>query len=347
MPDNSLLPSRKSDHIKINLGEDVQSDLSSGFENFHFVHNAIPEINLADVDSSITLFGKKISAPILISSMTGGTPEAELINHSLAGAAQVYSLAMGVGSQRAAIENPDLAYSFQVRKVAPDILLFANLGAVQLNHSYSIQHCMKAVEMIEADGLFLHLNALQEALQPEGDTKFNELLQKIEVICEQLPVPVIVKEVGWGISGTVARQLRDAGVMAIDVAGAGGTSWSQVEYYRIQDDIDKRIALDFKDWGIPTAECLEQIATETLEMITFASGGIKNGLEIAKAVNLGASLCGIAGPFIRAASESDEAVAKLIEYLIKELHITQFATGCKTLEDVRERKMFKKGECTR
>lgn len=347
MPDNSLLPSRKSDHIKINLENDVQSGISSGFENFHFQHNAIPELDLADVNSSLTLFGKQLSAPILISSMTGGTPEAERINHTLALAAQKYGLAMGVGSQRAAIENPDLAYSFQVRKVAPDILLFANLGAVQLNHSFTGKHCMKAVEMIEADGLFLHLNALQEALQPEGDTKFSGLLRQIEQVCKQLPVPVMVKEVGWGISGSVARQLKDAGVTAIDVAGAGGTSWSQVEYFRIKDEINKRIALDFKDWGIPTADCLEQIASEAPEMMMFASGGIKTGLDIAKAINLGASLCGIAGPFIRAAVESEEAVETLIKYLMKELHILQFATGCKTLEDLKELKMYKPGECDR
>jgi isopentenyl-diphosphate delta-isomerase len=335
MPDNSLLPYRKADHIRINVEQNVQSGLQSGFDDYRFVHNALPEINLDEVSTEITIFGRILKAPLLISSMTGGTPEAAEINRMLAKIAQNHGLAMGLGSQRAAIEDPGLAYTFQMRSVAPDILLFANLGAVQLNYGFTIDHCVKAVEMAGADALFLHLNSLQEALQPEGESQFNGLLSRIEKVCKELPVPVVIKEVGWGISGEVARKLKDAGVQAIDVAGAGGTSWSQVESHRIKDETDRMIASDFYNWGLPTVVCLEEIKAQVPEILTFASGGIRNGIDIAKAIALGASLCGLAGPFLRAAKSSEKAVEKLITYLVKELRIAMFATGSKNLDELK------------
>src|SRR4051812_2046544 len=221
---------RKADHIRICLEEDVSGHgISAGFERYRFVHQALPEINLRDVGTTLELWGRRLKVPLLISSMTGGTPRAEEINRNLATAAQELGLAMGVGSQRAALERPELAPTYQVRKYAPDIPLFANIGAVQLNYSYGLDECRRAVDMIGADALILHLNALQEAVQPEGDTDFGGLALKIEQVCRALDVPVIAKEVGWGISGSTARLLWNAGVAAIDVAGAGGTSWSQVE----------------------------------------------------------------------------------------------------------------------
>ncbi|MFN3929561.1 MAG: type 2 isopentenyl-diphosphate Delta-isomerase, partial [Thermoflexus sp.] len=225
-----MISQRKADHIRINLEEDVSfGQLTTGFERLRFVHRALPELDLQEVDLSTTFFGKTLKAPLLISSMTGGTEEAGRINRNLAEAAQARGIAMGLGSMRAALERPELLPTFQVRRYAPDILLFANLGAVQLNYGYTVDHCRRAVELVKADALILHLNPLQEALQPEGDTNFAGLLRKIEAVCKALPVPVVVKEVGWGISEEVARLLADAGVAAIDVAGAGGTSWSQVE----------------------------------------------------------------------------------------------------------------------
>ncbi|MCJ7433243.1 MAG: type 2 isopentenyl-diphosphate Delta-isomerase, partial [Anaerolineales bacterium] len=191
---------RKSDHIKINLEKDVRSALTNGLEKYHFIHEALPELNLDEVDTSQTLFDKWLHAPILISSMTGGTDQARTFNLRLAEAAQSTQIAMGVGSQRAALDDPKQAGSFQVRKVAPDILLFANIGAVQLNYGYSIDHCRRAVDMIEADALYLHLNPLQEAVQDAGETNFAGLAKKIEEICKKMEVPVIAKEVGWGIS---------------------------------------------------------------------------------------------------------------------------------------------------
>jgi isopentenyl-diphosphate delta-isomerase len=324
--------SRKADHIRINLEEDVASQLTTGLERYRFVHQALPEINLEDVDLSQELFGRKLRAPLLVSSMTGGTDQAERINRILAEAAQAAGIAMGLGSQRAAIEHPEVAHTFQVRRFAPDVLLFANLGAVQLNYAYTVTHCRQAVEMIEADGLILHLNPLQEALQPEGDTRFAGLLKKIEAVCRALPVPVIVKEVGWGISAQAARWLASAGVSAIDVAGAGGTSWSQVEMFRIPDPHLARVAGAFRAWGIPTAESIRQVREAAPGMTIFASGGLRDGIDVAKCIALGASLGGMAGPFLKAAAQSLEETLKTIEEIRREVQVCMFAAGAASLD---------------
>jgi len=222
--------SRKSEHIRVNLHEDVAAKgIRSGFDDYRFVPRALPELNFGDVDSSTELFGRRLSAPILISCMTGGTSEARRLNHTLARVAQRARFAMGLGSGRALLERPALVETFDVRSMAPDVLLFANLGAVQLNKGYGAGDCQRLVDVLRADALVLHLNALQEALQPEGDTCFEGVLERIGEVCRRLDVPVVVKEVGWGISPDVVRALMDVGVAAVDVAGAGGTSWSEVE----------------------------------------------------------------------------------------------------------------------
>ncbi len=336
--------SRKADHIRINLQEDVRSSLSTGLERYRFTHQALPEINLADVDATLFLFGRRLQAPILISSMTGGTREAGGINRALAAAAQETGIAMGVGSQRAAIEHPDLAATFQVRQVAPDVLLFANLGAVQLNYGYGIEHCQRAVEMIAADALILHLNPLQEAVQPDGDTRFAGLLHKIEAVCKALRtqgIPVIVKEVGWGISEQAARQVVDAGVSAINVAGAGGTSWAQVEIHRAQDESQSRLAAAFLDWGIPTAESILQVRRASSEIPIFASGGLHTGLDIAKCVALGATLGGMAVPFLKAAVRSIEETVQTIREVQREIQVAMFAAGAKNLHELRNTLLVK------
>ena len=291
------LEQRKSDHIRINLEENVQSDLSSGLEKYHFIHRAIPELNLNDVDSRITLFGKQLSSPILISSMTGGTDDAARINQNLALAAQQARIAMGVGSQRIAIEHPELAWTFQVRSIAPDILLFANLGAIQLNYGYGLEECQRAVDMIGADALVLHFNSVQEAIQEEGETKFAGLINKIETICKNLAVPVIAKEVGWGFSTHDISLLTQAGVSSIDVAGAGGTSWSQVEMHRSENEQRRKLAEDFLNWGIPTAEVIQNAIQVAPTLPIIASGGLRSGVDIAKCIALGASIGGMASPF--------------------------------------------------
>jgi isopentenyl-diphosphate delta-isomerase len=326
------ISSRKSDHIRINLEEDVRSGLTTGLEHYHFIHRALPEINLDQVDLCQDIFGKRLRAPILISSMTGGTPEAAAINQTLAAAAQATGVAMGIGSQRAAIEHPELAFTYQVRNAAPDILLFANLGAIQLNYGYGLDECLRAVEMIQADALILHLNALQEAVQPEGNTHFRELLNKIDEVCSKLPVPVIAKEVGWGFSEEDARLLVEAGVSAIDVAGAGGTSWSQVEMHRATDESQARLAAAFLDWGIPTSQAILNVRKAAPHLTVFASGGIRSGVDIAKCLALGASLGGMAGPFLKAAAQSVEATVKTIGEIRREIQVCMFGAGA---EDIR------------
>jgi len=326
---------RKSDHIRINLEEDVRSGLTTGLEHYRFIHRALPELNLEDVNLTQELFGRQVTAPILISSMTGGTQEAGEINLILATAAQACGVAMGLGSQRAALEHPELAPTFQVRRVAPDILLLANLGAVQLNYRYSIDHCRRAVDMIEADALILHLNPLQEAVQPEGDSRFAGLLEKIEMVCRQLPVPVIAKEVGWGFSEEDARRLAQVGVAAIDVAGAGGTSWTQVEMHRAQNPAQARLAAAFLEWGIPTAEAILNVRRAAPELRIFASGGLRTGLDIAKSIALGASLGGMASPFLKAAASSLEDTIQVTSEVRQEIKVSMFACGAGDLEALR------------
>ena len=327
MPKVTQTSARKADHIRINLEEDVRSNLTTGFERYHFTHLALPELNLGDIDLESEIFNRKLNAPILISSMTGGTDKAARINRTLAESAQETKIAMGLGSQRAAIDDPQLQSTFQVRQYAPDILLFANLGAVQLNYGYSVKECQLAVEMIEADALILHLNPLQEAVQPEGDGNFAGLMAKIEGVCKNLSVPVIVKEVGWGISEKTARQLAEVGVSAIDVAGAGGTSWSQVEMHRSNDPYQARLAGAFIDWGIPTTQALINVQSAVPGMIIFASGGVRDGIDIAKSIALGASLGGMASPFLKAANDSLETTIATIQLILSQIQVAMFASG--------------------
>jgi isopentenyl-diphosphate delta-isomerase len=339
MPKVAPIDQRKADHIKINLEQDVRSALTTGLENYHFIHEALPELDLERVDTSLGLFGKELAVPILISSMTGGTSEAETINLRLAEAAQEMKVAMGVGSQRAAIEHPEQASTFQVRRVAPDILLFANLGAVQLNYGYGIDQCRQAVDMIEADALIFHFNPLQEAVQDAGDTNFAGLAKKIEEVCKKLEVPVIAKEVGWGISERTAKLLADCGVKAIDVAGAGGTSWSQVEMHRAPDEFTRELAATFIGWGIPTAASILNVTKAAPEMRIFASGGLKDGLDVAKCIALGATLGGMASQFLKAAAVSTEQAVEMMKLTKRQIEVTMFAAGAGTLEGLMEKKL--------
>lgn len=334
---------RKADHIRINLEEDVAfRELTTGMEEYFFLHQALPELNLADVDTSQELFGKDLKTPLLISSMTGGTARAREINRTLARGAQIAGLAMGLGSQRAAIEDPDLADTYYVRDVAPDILLFANLGAVQLNYGYGLEECRRAVDMAGADALILHFNALQEAVQPEGDGDFSSLLPKVKELCRKVDVPVIAKEVGWGFDEETARRLADAGVAAIDVAGAGGTSWSQVEMHRAPTARLARVAGAFIGWGIPTAISIQLCRLGAPELPIFASGGIKTGIDVAKSIALGATVAGLAGDFLRAADNmGTEGVVELAGAITDELRVTMFCSGASTLAQLGETRLYR------
>lgn len=332
MPKVAPLQRRKSEHIRINLEEDVRSAASTGLENYRFVHQALPELDLKDVDTALTLLGRHLASPVLISSMTGGTAEANKINRRLAEAAQAERVAIGVGSQRAALENSRTAATFQVRRYAPDVLLFANLGAVQLNYGYGLDECRRAVDMIEADALYLHLNPLQEALQTGGDTNFSGLARKIENVCRRLPVPVVVKEVGWGISAQAAKLLMRCGVAAIDVAGAGGTSWSQVEMHRAPDEMSRRLAASFVGWGLPTAESILAVKRAAPSVRIIASGGLADGLDIVKCLALGASLGGMAGLFLKAAAISADRAGRTLQLIKQQIRVAMFACGVKDID---------------
>jgi len=334
---------RKADHLRICLDEDVQFHaVTNGLERYRFTHCCLPELNRSEINLTTTFLGKSLGAPLLISSMTGGTEQAKTINFRLAEVAQHYKLAMGVGSQRVAVENPQVADTFAVRSHAPDILLFANLGAVQLNYSYGLDECLRVIDLCQADALILHLNPLQECIQPKGDTNFRGLIDKINILCSKLPVPVIVKEVGNGISAAIAQKLLDAGVTAIDVAGAGGTSWAKVESERALNAQQRRLGLTFADWGLPTAECITSIRAFAPEIPLIASGGLRNGLDVAKAIALGADVAGLAWPFLQAAAESADAVDGLVQLLIAEITTVLFCTGNASLSQLKHSNALQK-----
>lgn len=333
----AVTQNRKADHLRVCLEEDVQFyQTTNGLERYRFTHCCLPELDQQDIDLKTPFLGKELGAPLLISSMTGGTEFAQMINYRLAAVAQCYRIAMGVGSQRVAIENPDVVSTFAVRSLAPDIPLFANLGAVQLNYSYGLDECLRVIDWLAADALILHLNPLQEIVQTKGDTNFRGLLAKIEVLCKKLPVPVIAKEVGNGISAEMAQKLIDVGVSAIDVAGAGGTSWARVESERAKDVLQRRLGETFANWGIPTAECVSGIRAIAPTIPLIASGGLRNGLDAAKAIALGADLAGLAFPFLQAAAESEAALHELVNVLMAEITTVLFCTGSANLQALRQ-----------
>lgn len=299
------------------------------------MHQALPEIDLDDVDVSTTLVGRPMRAPLLVSCMTGGTPEARRINRALAQTAQAYGLAMGLGSARALVESPATLDTFDVRDDAPDVPLLANLGAVQLNKGYGVDECRRLVDLLRADALVLHLNPLQEALQPEGDTCFAGLLAKIHALASRAGFPIVVKEVGWGIAADGVRALFDAGVAAVDVAGAGGTSWSEVERYRISEPWRARVAGAFAGWGIPTAECIKRARAVAPAQTLIASGGIRDGIDVTKAIALGADVAGIAGGFLRAADRGVDDANAFARELVETLRVAMFSLGTRTIAELR------------
>ncbi|WP_456274884.1 type 2 isopentenyl-diphosphate Delta-isomerase [Bacillus sp. AK031] len=333
----SITEKRKTEHIDICLTQEVESDeMTTGLEAFRFQHNALPEVDFSEIDLSTSLFNKRLKAPFLISSMTGGTETAARINETLAKTAEKRGWAMGVGSMRTTIEKEQTAYSYDVRKHAPTIPVLANIGAVQFNYGYGLEQCQRAVDLIKADALILHLNSLQEVFQPEGDTNFKELLPKIEKVAKSLSVPVGVKEVGMGISGAAARRLYEAGVSFIDVAGAGGTSWIRVEAYRSKDPLRAEAAAAFQDWGIPTAESLMQIKKELPGVPLYASGGLKNGVDAAKAIALGADLAGFGRSLLPNAALSDEeALAAQFQRIEFELRTAMFGIGVASIDQLK------------
>ncbi len=319
---------RKLEHIRI-LENDRETERAMGhFDRMRLIHRALPEIALDEVDPSTTFLGKKLSFPLLISSMTGGDHElVRRVNRNLAEAAEECGVAMGVGSQRVMFTHPDARASFALREHAPTALLFANLGAVQLNLGFGADQCREAVDVLGADALYLHLNPLQEAVQPEGDTDFRGLSDRIADIVKTLPVPVVLKEVGAGMSPADVALAHAAGVRHIDVAGAGGTSWSRIESHRHASPAARTLGMLFQDWGLPTPDALRLLKPWRDRVDLIASGGIRSGVDMAKAVILGARLCGMAAPFLRPAMDSSDAVASLIRKIEREFRTAMFLLG--------------------
>lgn len=335
----SQVEGRKADHIQICLEENVQARrVTTGFEDVSFVHKALPEIKRDDIDVSTVVFNHKFFAPIIVGAMTGGAAKAMKINAAIAEAVEELGLGMGVGSQRAAIENPKLEETFSItRKRAPTAFLIANLGGPQLVSGYGVNEAKKAVEMMNADALAIHLNPLQEAVQPEGETNYTGVVEKIGEIVEAVNVPVIAKETGAGIAAEEAKILQKANVAGIDVAGAGGTSWAAVEYHRakrLQDEFRQHLGETFWDWGIPTAVSLVEVV-QSVNLPVVASGGIRSGTEAAKALALGASSIGMASPILHPATTSPNKVKKILQFVIEELRNAMFLVGAESVEKLK------------
>ncbi len=328
---------RKAEHLELALQDHVQVRRSF-FQDYYFEHRALPELDLDAVDTRVTFLDKPLEAPLLISCMTGGTGEAEGVNQNLAYGAERTQIALGVGSQRKALEDPSQTRTFQVRNAAPSVPLIGNLGAVQFNYGYGIDECEAAVEMVEADALALHINPLQEAIQPEGDRDFSDLLPKIQAVAEQLSVPVIAKEIGCGISGRVAQALAEHGVTIIDTSGVGGTSWARIEAQRA-DDVE--LGELFADWGIPTPTSIQQVRAIHGTTV-IGSGGVRNGIDVAKAIALGADLVGMASPFLNAAVQSEEAVVAKVQKTVRELKIAMFCIGVRSIEELKDARIYKR-----
>ncbi len=329
------IEARKSDHIRLCLEPASQfQTVSTGLDRLRLVPEALPELAPGDVELGCRFLGKPMRAPILVSSMTGGPREGARINQHLAEGVQRAGLGMGVGSQRIALVRPETRASFLVRALAPDIPLVANLGAVQLNHGFGLDEARAVVEMIGADGLFLHLNALQEVVQPEGDTDFRGLEAKIGALVRAAPFPILIKECGAGVAPSTLARLWALGVAAVDVSGAGGTSWARVEGHRAEG-LHRSLGDTFGDWGLPTAAAVELGRAAVPDAVIIASGGIRSGLDAAKAFALGADYVSIAQPVLAAALESGEAVAAVLERFVAELRTACFLCGARTPAELR------------
>jgi isopentenyl-diphosphate delta-isomerase len=328
---------RKQRHIRVSLEENVDSEIPTGFGDVSLVHRAIPEIDLRDVDASTELFGRQLSAPLIISAITGGTEEAERINRILATVAQKHKIGIGVGSQRIAIEQPELERTFSVvREAAKDALVMGNIGCPQISLGWGIKEARKAVEMVDADALAIHMNPLQEAVQVRGDTKYRGIIKKIKELTSSLEVPVVMKETGAGISHEDAMRLEAVGVAGFEISGLGGTSWSAVEHHIAREIGEGRMEYLGKvlwSWGIPTACSLVEVRTASRGKV-IASGGLRSGLEVAKALALGADAVGIAKPFLQKAVEGEEALEKYIEMIIDETKICMFLVGARNIAEM-------------
>jgi isopentenyl-diphosphate delta-isomerase len=330
---------RKKEGIEIPLTKNVQGKRNSTYlEYVKLFHNALPEIDYDQIDLSIKFLNRSFSAPLIIDSMTGGTDEAFLINKRLAQIAERYGLGMGLGSQRAGLKSDKLVESYSIaRKTAPNAFLIANIGAAQLSDGLSNSDVLRIIKMIDANALAIHLNPLQELIQPEGEPRFKGILKRISDLASKIEIPIIVKEVGSGISEDVAIRLEKAGISSINVAGSGGTSWAGIEKLRADrhnEYIKSQLGNLFWDWGIPTALSI-LLVTRSVKLPVIASGGLRNGLEIAKCLILGADVCAMAFPFLRRAAQSEEELEKFTQLILAEIRATMFLIGAKDIDSLR------------
>ena len=333
--DIEVIKQRKKEGIDIPLQKNVQAKTTSTYlEYVRLVHNALPEMDYDDIDTSMTFLRKRFSAPIIIDSMTGGTDEATVINGRLGELAEKYGFGMGLGSQRAGLKSEELAATYSIaRKNAPNAFLIANIGGAQLSKGFTVDEAKRIVKMIGANALVVHLNPLQELIQPEGEPRYKGVLAQISELAKTIDVPLIVKEVGAGISKEVAIKLEMANVSAINIAGAGGTSWAGVEKLRaesLNDDLKKHLGEMFWDWGIPTAASLMEVR-RAVKLPLIASGGLRNGLEVAKCIALGASMAAMAYPFLQTAAQSRESLFAFADTVLAELKSTMFLVGAKNI----------------
>lgn len=330
------LNDRKAQHIQIVLDEHVTGNtITTGVDDYQFRHNALPELSFDAIQIGQDFLHKTCKTPFLVSSMTGGADFAETINRNLAVAAEQRGWALALGSTRALIESKAFRPSFALRKYAPTAPIIANLGAVQLNYGFSADECRQIIDYTDADALVLHVNVLQEVIQPEGNTNFSGLLTKIEKLCNELSVPVGIKEVGWGIDGQTAKKLLDVGVSFIDVAGAGGTSWSQVEKFRTTT-VKEQAAAAFSEWGIPTTDSLQFVKPHMNDKLLVASGGLHTGVDAAKCIALGADFVGFGRAILEEATVSAESVFQTMEVRELELRMAMFATGCANIHALQQ-----------
>ncbi len=329
---------RKQRHIRLSLEENVQADIGTGFEDVRLIHRALPEIDLADVETGTELFGRRLSSPLIISAITGGTDYARELNEILATVAEEYGIGIGVGSQRIAIENPSVENTFSVvREKAPTSLVLGNIGCPQLSLGWGVDEARRSVEMVQADALAIHMNPLQEAVQVDGDTNYSGVIEKVGEVVEGVDVPIVMKETGCGIAHEEAEKLEKVGVEGLELSGTGGTSWAAVEYHIAKEEgkrDQEHLGEAMWNWGIPTAVSLVE-TSQTTGLKIIASGGMRTGVEMAKAIAMGAEAVGIARPFLEKAVEGPEALSAHIEDILLEFKTAMFLVGARNVDELK------------
>ena len=330
---------RKERHLRLSLEEDVQSDIGTGFADVRLIHRSLPEIDLEEVSTETELFGKKLQAPLIVSAITGGTSFAKEINATLAKVVEELGIGIGVGSQRIAIEDPSVEHTFSVvREKAPSALVMGNLGCPQLSLGWGIEEAQRCVEMIRADALAIHMNPLQEAVQVGGETRYRGVLEKVRGIADSIYVPVVMKETGCGISREDAMRMEDAGVQGLEVSGVGGTSWAAVEHHIAKVEGKKEqeaLGESLWNWGIPTAISVVETSGST-DLKIIASGGLRTGVEMAKAIALGADSVGIARPFLEKAVEGADSLREHVQEILQEFRTVMFLVGARNIEELKK-----------